>query len=85
VALREWFQAARGIAGLTSEVRRLANAAERIADKLEGRPPSGAEDPDAPELIHTDDAELARLYRIEQRLTGRGSEYPPEDDESLGP
>jgi len=72
VALKDWLSTARGLVGLIHEVRRLAVAAERIADHLEGKRERG--DPEI-ELIHTDEAELARLY--EQRIRFGGG--PPDD------
>jgi hypothetical protein len=69
--LKDWFQTARGLVGLILEVRRLANAAERIADHMEGKA-RGEGDPDI-ELIHTDEAEQARLWDAAQRF-GSGTE-----------
>jgi len=71
VSLKDWLQTARGLVGLTREVRRLADAAERIADHLEGKA-RGEGDPDI-ELIHTDEAEQARLWEASQRF-GSGAE-----------
>jgi hypothetical protein len=65
MSLKDWLSAARGLVGLIHEVRRLANAAERIADHLEGKRERG--DPEI-ELIHTDEAELSRIYEAQQRF-----------------
>jgi len=66
VSLKDWLSTTRGLVALVHEVRRLADAAERIADHLEGKRVEG--DPGI-ELIHTDEADQARDWDAAQRFT----------------
>lgn len=71
MSLKDWVSAARGFVGLIHEVRRLADAVERVADHLEGKRHAEGLGPDL-ELISTDELEQAREWDARQRFEGGG-------------
>jgi hypothetical protein len=77
VAIRDFFNLVTGLASLTKELRRCADALERIADKQEGVRRGQPQDPGF-ELIHTSDAEYERFFQLRKRFARDDLDVEPE-------
>lgn len=76
-SIKDFFNLVTGLASLTTELRRCADALERIADKQEGVRRGEPQDPGF-ELIHTSDAEYERLFQLRRRLARDDIDTNPE-------